>query len=192
MHPEGSVALGLPCEPSSQRAAIPRTMLTGRSWTVGPDWPNGGEIDIMEQVNSATKNRVTMHTSDGCTLAGTTELSSEVGTNCYAYANGNVGCGVDDNSDLSYGDGFNGAGGGVFATEWTSRSIAVWFWSRHSIPANVLSANPEPSQWGPPVARFRGDCNIDQHFREHQIVRHHPIVPSGAVLGGGGEVSPSR
>lgn len=31
-------------------------------WTVGPNWPNGGEIDILEGVNFNTYNQVSIHT----------------------------------------------------------------------------------------------------------------------------------
>lgn len=31
-------------------------------WTVGPDWPNNGEIDIIEGINNITNNQMTFHT----------------------------------------------------------------------------------------------------------------------------------
>ncbi|KAG9122674.1 hypothetical protein FRC07_000855 [Ceratobasidium sp. 392] len=34
-------------------------------WTVGPNWPHGGEIDIFEGVHESTKNQATFHTGSG-------------------------------------------------------------------------------------------------------------------------------
>jgi hypothetical protein len=32
-------------------------------WSFGPNWPNSGEIDIIEGVNSGTKDKMSLHTS---------------------------------------------------------------------------------------------------------------------------------
>ena len=40
-------------------------------WMFGPNWPNNGEIDIIEGVNNQPENGVTLHTSDGCDYANT-------------------------------------------------------------------------------------------------------------------------
>jgi hypothetical protein len=74
-------------------------------WTNGPNWPNGGEIDILEGVNDYTNNQATVHTSAGCTLAssnanslsisgsvigGTTVLPWTLGIKAVAYAQATV------------------------------------------------------------------------------------------------------
>ena len=102
---------------------------------------------------------MTMHTSDGCSLAG---------NSCLA----NKGCSVNGGGASSYGDGLNKAGGGVYATEWTSDHINIWFWPKGSAPADVLGANPNPTAWGKPTANFQGGqgCNIDKHFNNMQLV----------------------
>ena len=47
-------------------------------WLVGPDWPNGGEIDIIEGVNNQIYDQSTLHTSSGCTMpAGTRPLHAQ-------------------------------------------------------------------------------------------------------------------
>ena len=103
-------------------------------------------------------------------------LSGNDSTNCFYEANNFQGCGLADARPESFGLAFNQAGGGVYAMDWTSDHIAIWFWPRTSIPPNALSDTPDPLQWGKPVADFRGHCDIDSKFREHQIVRHRPIL----------------
>lgn len=72
-------------------------------WTLGPNWPNNGEIDIVEGVNSGyaqkNKNLMSMHTWDiflwlyletrsfllrspGCTIAGSNETGSLQTNDC--------------------------------------------------------------------------------------------------------------
>jgi len=147
----------------------------------GPDWPNNGEIDIIENVNSATTNAMTLHTSSGCSVNGNnTSFTGTLSTsNCDVNAadqGNNVGCGIQSYDTQSYGSGFNANGGGVYATEWTSSGISIWFFGPGVIPADISnnnspSSNPNPAAWGKPTARFEGACAIDSHFRNMQIVR---------------------
>lgn len=98
-------------------------------------------------------------------------------SNCYVSAAGqsnNAGCGITDPDGTSYGTAFNANNGGVFATEWTSDAISIWFFERGSIPDDIDSGNPDPDSWGSPVARFQGDCDIDAHFDNLQIVCSFP------------------
>lgn len=138
-------------------------------WTYGPNWPNSGEIDIIEGVNMQTANSVTLHTSAGCTLDGSGSLASSVlaSTDC----TGNTGCSFKTADPLSYGTGFNTAGGGVYAMEWTSSAVAVYFFPRANIPSDIQSSKPDPTSWGTPVARFSGSgCDLDSHFMQNYIV----------------------
>jgi hypothetical protein len=70
----------------------------------------------------------------------------------------------------SFGTPFNDIGGGVYATEWTSEYIRIWFFPRDSIPSDIEAGMPDPSTWGLPQANFQGSCDIDSHFHDHQIV----------------------
>ncbi|KAJ5261384.1 endo-1-3(4)-beta-glucanase [Penicillium angulare] len=143
-------------------------------WMVGTDPPTAGEIDIIEGVNEGPNNEVTLHTNeDGCSIRRS-GFSGKIATeNCYIYSTGSAGsggCGIVDNEANSYGDAFNAAGGGVFATEWTSDFIKVWRFSSSNIPNDIRAGNPDPSRWGPPVASFSGSCDIDSRFQNLHIV----------------------
>ncbi|KAI4168184.1 MAG: hypothetical protein LQ343_006570 [Gyalolechia ehrenbergii] len=124
-----------------------------------PALPSSGEIDIIEGVNTGSQNQMTMHTSDGCTLAG---------SDCH----GSLGCLVKPIDSNNYGTSLNNANGGVYAMEWTSGSINIWFFPRGSIPSDISSSNPNPSAWGSATASFVGgdNCNIDQHFMNNNII----------------------
>ncbi|KAL8715378.1 MAG: hypothetical protein Q9220_000711 [cf. Caloplaca sp. 1 TL-2023] len=129
-------------------------------WMTGPNWPNSGEIDIIEGVNAGSENQMTMHTSSGCTLAG---------SNCQ----GNTGCPIKPAGANNYGTGFNNANGGVYAMEWTSGSINIWFFPRTGVPSDISSSAPNPSGWGTATASFIGgsdSCDIDSHFINNNIV----------------------
>src|SRR5947207_13307400 len=54
--------------------------------------------------------------------------------------------------------------------EWTSNYIQVWFFPRGSIPSSIAAGTPNTSQFGTPIALFEGNCQIDQHFAQHNIV----------------------
>lgn len=58
----------------------------------------------------------------------------------------------------------------MYATEWTSSAISIWFFPRSAIPGDIASGKPNPASWGTPLAKFAGNCNIDQHFGNQQIV----------------------
>ena len=138
-------------------------------WSLGPDWPNNGEIDIVENVNRGTQNLMSMHTSAGCTIAGADQTGTLLTDNC-DVANSTTGCGVQSRSQSSAGTGLNRLGGGVYAMEWTSQAIRVWNFPQSSVPSSIRSGAPDPGQFGEPVANFQGSCNIDRHFAGHRIV----------------------
>jgi len=151
-------------------------------WTVGPSWPNGGEIDIIEGVNKQTAVDTTLHTSDGCTMCN--EAANFTGTwgkgpngnnacNCYINAPNqysNQGCGITGAAN-TMGPGFNNNKGGVYATEWTNNYISVWYWPRNSIPADITSGNPNPPSWGKAYAWFSfGTYCSSSHFTNNVVV----------------------
>ncbi|KAJ2965541.1 hypothetical protein NQ176_g10566 [Zarea fungicola] len=139
-------------------------------WTFGPNWPLSGEIDILEGVNTQSKNSVTLHTQNACQMSGFGALANTyiVGDQC----NSRDGCGQATADNQNYGDGFNAIGGGVYAMEWTDWRISVWFFPRFKIPNDITAGSPEPLLWGQPIASFSSGatCNIDSAFKDHQII----------------------
>jgi len=165
-------------------------------WTVGPNWPNGGEIDIVEGVHEATTNQYTLHTSSGCTLDRTppTKLNlpftaSIVGTTCASSNGNNDGCAFKDKSTNSYGRGFNTIAGGVFAMLWDSDGISIWHFPRGSIPSDINNMAPQPSSWGAPAAFWSSStCSTGQFFSDHSMVIDTTLCGdwAGATFGSAG------
>jgi hypothetical protein len=93
-------------------------------WTNGPNWPVGGEIDIVEGVNDYTNDQATIHTTVGCTIPSTDQnvldiTGTVIGlTDCSAANTGNQGCGVRASQSNSFGAAFNANGGGTYASEY--------------------------------------------------------------------------
>ncbi|RMZ66883.1 Endo-13(4)-beta-glucanase [Pyrenophora seminiperda CCB06] len=144
-------------------------------WTVGPNWPKMGEIDIIEGVNDQTNNAMTLHTGPGCKIGSdTSQFAGSVTTgNCNVAAKDqskNAGCSIKHPSKQSFGAGLNANGGGVFATQWTDNAINIFFFPRDSIPEDVLGESPDPSGWGKPAAKFQGGCDVKSIFKQQQIV----------------------
>ncbi|UZP42118.1 hypothetical protein NXS19_009934 [Fusarium pseudograminearum] len=78
-------------------------------WLTDPsNWPENGEIDIMEATNKAdTGNQMTLHTTKGCSMDVRRKSTGEIlQKNCNHELNDNDGCGVRSNAD-GYGTGFN-------------------------------------------------------------------------------------
>ncbi|OZJ06028.1 hypothetical protein BZG36_01104 [Bifiguratus adelaidae] len=135
-------------------------------WTVGPNWPNSGEIDIFEGVNTQATDLMTLHTQQGCTMpASRSQTGTTVTSNCWINAPGqssNQGCGVTNTQPTSYGDNLNNAGGGVYATLWNSNGISIWWFQRSAIPSDIRRT---------PDANFPFGSNCpSSFFVNHQIV----------------------
>ncbi len=93
-------------------------------WTRGPNWPNGGEIDILETVNLAQNNQMALHTLQGCSQpSNVQQLGTVKGADCSAGTNSRVGCAVVESQDNSVGANFATAGGGVWATQFDTTGV---------------------------------------------------------------------
>ncbi|KAH9913698.1 endo-beta-glucanase [Epithele typhae] len=125
-------------------------------WEVGSVWPDYGEVDIVEGVNSKAPNQASFHTGAGKSLRRSLYRITETGgNNCDSKATNNTGCGVKDTRQDSFGPSFNDGGGGFYAMERAQDGIRVWFWSRGAaIPWDVKYGLDiiETSAWGTPVA----------------------------------------
>ncbi|KAG9236751.1 glycoside hydrolase family 16 protein [Amylocarpus encephaloides] len=159
-------------------------------WLFGPSWPNNGEIDILEGVNLAGTNSITLHTSPGCVMnaagsqGGTVLRTADCNT-----GNGNTGCSAITSTPNAYGNSFNNNGGGVYAMQWESSGIYVWFFPRNAIPADIRNNAPVTGNWGLPVVAFNGGsgCNVDAHFANQNIVFDTTFCGdwAGGVFGSG-------
>lgn len=149
-------------------------------WTVTKgDWPAGGEIDLIEGVNTQSNNSIVLHTATQCHVANTGTLkSTKVST---TDCKGDVGCRQEAGVPSTYGAGFNAQGGGLYALEWTDKQISTWFFPRGSDIANILTTGqaainitglPGTESFGPPLARFiaTDGCSFADSFRDHRIV----------------------
>lgn len=184
--------------PDSTCGSWPAYWLLGQQTVGTDDWPKGGEIDLLEGVNLDTTAAVTLHTSAGCAVDNaTSSVQGQVGaqaaafmgsmstSNCDVAAEGqakNVGCSIkapartSQNGMATYGTDFNNAGGGVYAMEWTTSDISVWFIPRNSTTYKSNFASPstqtlDPSTFGVPVAKFQGQgCDFTERFKNMRII----------------------
>jgi len=166
-------------------------------WTVGPQWPNNGEIDIVEGVHDQQFNQMTLHTASGCTLdpSPVKPKSTILSKDCNVAVNYNAGCAFLDTDTASYGAGLNAAGGGVFAMLWTDDAISVWFFARSNVPSDLqglkskTNGTADPSGWGVPKARWASTaCSTSKFFKDHSIVFDTTLCGdwAGATYGGAG------
>jgi hypothetical protein len=195
---QGLLVVDIRHMPDSTCGSWPAFWLLGSG--TGPDgkpieWPNAGEIDILEGVNDETRNAVTLHTSAGCAVDNATApamgasdtsmpyLGNMATDNCDVAAQDqdkNVGCSIKAPEPAAmegvatYGTEFNNAGGGTYAMEWTESSISVWFFPRdnsHQIHINSSSTTLDPSTFGTPLAKFQGQgCDFTERFKDLKII----------------------
>jgi len=82
----------------------------------------------------------------------------------------------------SYGNRFNRAGGGIYATQIENQTINIWHWPREEIPKDILRGQPKPSTWGIPLGNMHqrnGGCDVDKNFHTLTIVS--PNMPYSAA-----------
>jgi len=146
-------------------------------WSQAAKWPEGGEIDTLENVNLATANQMALHTLDGCNASSSAAMTGALtDTDCGTdLPSKTQGCTVTDPNAASYGAAFASAGGGAWATLMDESGIFIWFWPRASIPSDLSVSNanssPNPAGWGEPVAAYpASSCNTAQFFEPQFII----------------------
>ncbi|KAI9721678.1 MAG: hypothetical protein M1828_005046 [Chrysothrix sp. TS-e1954] len=153
------------------------------------NWPNNGEIDIIESVNQGNdSNQMTLHTTGGCSMSvKRKDTGKSLQSDCHNTTNANNGCGV-QGSVATFGKDLNDNGGGVYATELRSAGIRIWFFPRANLPSDVSSAisststaAPDPSTWGEALADFPStDCDVGSHFKNQTIIVNIDVCGSWA------------
>lgn len=147
-------------------------------WSAGPNWPNAGEIDVVEGVNKQTTNQYTLHTGAGngsCTISKTNSAvkaftANVLGTDCTSSQTSNAGCAFGDSDPTSFGEGFNNVSGGVFAHQWDSTGIKIWHFQRSNIPSDITAKAPNPASWPTPQAAWSSnDCDLSSHLFDHAL-----------------------
>ncbi|EXJ92373.1 hypothetical protein A1O3_00923 [Capronia epimyces CBS 606.96] len=150
----------------------------------GAPWPQAGEIDIMEGINTQNVNKMVLHADTGVRVfnvtgapySNQTQMRGTLSSlDCSLDTAGNSGC-VAEGSWNNFGTDYNAAGGSVVATEFSSDGIKIWNFQRDSIPENIVSGMPDPYDasgvWGPPDAMFvsSGNQTFDKHFFDLKII----------------------
>ena len=159
-------------------------------WSVGPQWPEAGEMDLLENINLATTNKYVLHTGNNLavsnfsdpTVANSTGMNIRghfSNLNCSAHADGNIGC-VVEGQDRTFGKDFNANGGGIIALEYLPEAISVWQFNRTEIPADILNGTPAPSTWRTPDAHFMPDDggSLDDFFYSQRLVFNTDVCGS--------------
>ncbi|KAJ5034719.1 hypothetical protein NUH16_006162 [Penicillium rubens] len=137
-------------------------------WSVGREWPQDGEIDIIEGVNLQEHNEIVMHTAGTCSLTDTDMTGSVNATGC-GLDLGPVGCKI-EGQEGSFGTPFNKKKGGVYSLQWTDEFLKIWYFPRNSIPASITNGEPDVTQFGTPMAVVKESCDVANAFKPQSFV----------------------
>lgn len=121
----------------------------------GGNWPNGGELDILEYANALT-SKVAMHTGtqNQCKLdsyevnkCGPFPDSNGMDYDCLTnYDSMKLGCGPTSNNGQRSGPRW-AESPGVIALEWTRELIRAFFIPEDELPSDLTSDSPRPDAW---------------------------------------------
>ena len=138
-------------------------------WSVGPSWPQNGEIDIVEGVNMHNANEIVLHTSGSCGLSADAEMSGTMSSSECGDASGTIGCVVKGENGTS-GTPFNEKGGGVYTMERTPHFIKLWYFPRDAVPESIKHGKPDVHTFGTPMANLQGSCDFKERFTAQKFV----------------------
>lgn len=144
-------------------------------WLLGPDWPNNGEIDIIENVDLQNYDQSTLHTSLGCDFNKMPNKTNINETGTMVSYNCTQGCSVVlNNQPNTFGIDFNNNGGGIYACEVNNKTgIHLWFWDHENVPNSIINgdSNIDTNTFGIPYANWPfGDWCPSIHFRQLSII----------------------
>ncbi|GAA6018615.1 hypothetical protein JCM11491_006167 [Sporobolomyces phaffii] len=145
-------------------------------WSTGENWPQGGEIDIVEYVSHQSMNSFSVHTGEGCWAGsggytGRAMLATQNALNCNADATAAQGCGFRTRRNNTAGIGANYNGGGLYVLEWSSAGIKAWMFERDRIPKDLANKTPNPSSWETPDMYISASsCNPSTYFSPQQFI----------------------
>ncbi|KAI2793498.1 hypothetical protein POX_a00078 [Penicillium oxalicum] len=154
--------------------------------TDSQNWPNNGEIDVVESHNAGTHgNEMSLHAAGACSMGGERRQTGSVESNeCNIAVGGNAGCAVMGDSSI-FGAEFNARGGGICALELRDAGARIWVFHRDSLPADLSTGgqSPDPSSWGTPLADYPSSyCDIKTHFRNLSIVANIDLCGEYAAM----------
>jgi hypothetical protein len=160
-------------------------------WMTDEDnWPNNGEIDIVEGINTQSVVKTALHTSESCSMyahvpdwakTGVWDTSTGLpdsftgqpnyinriqADNCWAMAPhqwGNQGCVLASTDNGTIGEPMNAIGGGVYVLEWdpVNGYIKSWVFKNGEIPKNLQEAMSTTSDESSGSSSSSGSGKVD-------------------------------
>jgi len=121
-------------------------------FTLAPDaaWPDGGEIDLLEYVNSDV-SKSSFHTGGSCKLNpaavskyGSMPDRNSMNYDCVTQYPDRLGCAP--NKWMKTGQEW-ARSPGVVAAEWTESFLKIFYIPEHELPTDLLSDEPKPDTW---------------------------------------------
>uniref|UniRef100_A0A914D821 GH16 domain-containing protein n=1 Tax=Acrobeloides nanus TaxID=290746 RepID=A0A914D821_9BILA len=102
-------------------------------WMYGDDWPNNGELDVLEGIDVSDDDLFTGHWAKN--------FNGSLATNCFSHADDLAsmqGCSIQA-ANGTFGPAFNQNNGGIYAMEWNRSSYTkVWIFKRSDIPNDII------------------------------------------------------
>ncbi|CED82115.1 Concanavalin A-like lectin/glucanases superfamily [Phaffia rhodozyma] len=138
--------------------------------TVADDETNG-EVSVLAGINRMSSNEMALHTKSGCSPKKVSVASSKSVINSKDCSTSVIGCSVDQNDTLSFGDGFNTNGGGAWVMALEDTGVSIWFYNRSSVPSSfgVNTSSIDTSALGTPTVSWSQDgCSPINSFISQQ------------------------
>ncbi|GAA5877150.1 hypothetical protein JCM1840_005671 [Sporobolomyces johnsonii] len=129
--------------------------------------------NTLEGISLMTQSTPTVIASDdGCKIGSSSIMTGtplEGHTDCSnsSFVDGYSGCSVQNPSTSSYGEAWNNANGGVFATLLDETDLYMWQFPRAAVPSTI--DQPNPSQWGLPLAAWPASSCSTNYFSEQTV-----------------------